>query len=96
MVFPPPVFKPGLTNWPQSSHRSSTDPWSWGKSLLVYGQSVLVLLGCVLSLSLYTNNCTSKDPVVKILKFADDATVIGLIYDGCKSSSGEVEPLMFW
>ncbi|KAI2645561.1 RNA-directed DNA polymerase from mobile element jockey [Labeo rohita] len=42
-------------------------------------------LGCVLSpllFSLYTNDCTSKDPSVKLLKFADDTTVIGLIQDG--------------
>ncbi|KAI4905602.1 hypothetical protein NFI96_006894 [Prochilodus magdalenae] len=38
--------------------------------------------GCVLSpwlFSLYTNNCTSVDPSIKILKFADDTRVIGLI-----------------
>ncbi|KAL0161681.1 hypothetical protein M9458_045406, partial [Cirrhinus mrigala] len=38
--------------------------------------------GCVLSpllFSLYTNDCTSKDSSVKLLKFADDTTVIGLI-----------------
>ncbi len=37
--------------------------------------------GCVLSpllFSPYTNDCTSKDPSVKLLKFADDTTVIGL------------------
>ncbi len=35
------------------------------------------LQGCVLSpllFSLYTNDCTSKDPSVKLLKFADDTT----------------------
>ncbi|KAI2643773.1 putative RNA-directed DNA polymerase from transposon BS [Labeo rohita] len=40
--------------------------------------------GCVLSpllFSLYTNDCTSKDPSVKLLKFADITTVIGLIKD---------------
>ncbi len=40
---------------------------------------------CVLSpllFSLYTNDCTSNDPSVKLLKFADDTTVIGLIKDG--------------
>ncbi len=31
--------------------------------------------------SLYTNDCTSKDPSVKLLKFADDTTVIGLIQE---------------
>ncbi len=38
--------------------------------------------GCVLSpllFSLYTNDCTSKDPSVKLLKFADDTTLISLI-----------------
>ncbi len=45
--------------------------------------------GCVLSpllFSLYTNDCTSKDPSVKLLKFADDTTLIGLIQDGDESS----------
>ncbi len=35
--------------------------------------------GCILSpllFSLYTNDCTSKDPSVKLLKFEDDTTVI--------------------
>ncbi len=40
---------------------------------------------CVLSpllFSLYTNDCTSKDPSVKLLKFADNnTTLIGLIQD---------------
>ncbi|KAL0186033.1 hypothetical protein M9458_017703, partial [Cirrhinus mrigala] len=53
--------------------------------------------GCVLSpllFSLYTNDCTSKDPSVKLLKFADDTTVIGLIKDGDKSAyREEVNPL---
>ena len=52
--------------------------------------------GCVLSpllFSLYTNDCTSKDPSVKLLKFADDTTVIGLIQDGDESAYRlEVEP----
>ncbi len=46
--------------------------------------------GCVLSpllFSLYTNDCTSKDPSVKLLKFADDTTLIGLIQDGDESQS---------
>ncbi len=45
--------------------------------------------GCVLSpllFSLYTNDCTSKDPSVKLLKFADDTTLIGLIQDGDESA----------
>ncbi|KAL0151642.1 hypothetical protein M9458_053043 [Cirrhinus mrigala] len=56
--------------------------------------------GCVLSpllFSLYTNDCTSKDPSVKLLKFADDTTVIGLIRDGDKSAyRQEVEQLSLW
>ncbi|KAI2658156.1 putative RNA-directed DNA polymerase from transposon BS [Labeo rohita] len=56
--------------------------------------------GCVLSpllFSLYTNDCTSKDPSVKLLKFADDTTVIGLIWDGDESAyRQEVEQLSLW
>uniref|UniRef100_A0A8C1IM46 Reverse transcriptase domain-containing protein n=1 Tax=Cyprinus carpio TaxID=7962 RepID=A0A8C1IM46_CYPCA len=56
--------------------------------------------GCVLSpllFSLYTNNCTSKDPSVKLLKFADDTTVIGLIQDSDESAyRQEVEQLAVW
>ncbi len=56
--------------------------------------------GCVLSpllFSLYTNDCTSKDPSVKLLKFADDTTLIGLIQDGDKSAyRQEVEQLAVW
>ncbi len=45
--------------------------------------------GCVLSpllFSLYMNDCTCKDPSVKLLKFADDTTLIGLIQDGDESA----------
>ncbi|KAL0147455.1 hypothetical protein M9458_057240 [Cirrhinus mrigala] len=56
--------------------------------------------GCVLSpllFSLYTNDCTSKDPSVKLLKFADDTTVIGLIQDGDESAyRQEVKELTVW
>ncbi len=56
--------------------------------------------GCILSpllFSLYTNDCTSKDPSVKLLKFADDTTVIGLIKDGDMSACRqEVEQLAVW
>ncbi|GAA6100333.1 uncharacterized protein LOC115550730 [Tachysurus ichikawai] len=55
------------------------------------------LQGCVLSpllFSLYTNDCTTIDPSVKLLKFADDTTLIGLIQDGDESAySLEVERL---
>ncbi|KAL0164970.1 hypothetical protein M9458_040723, partial [Cirrhinus mrigala] len=56
--------------------------------------------GCVLSpllFSPYTNDCTSKDPSVKLLKFADDTTVIGLIRDGDESAyRQEVKELAVW
>ncbi|KAK3512206.1 hypothetical protein QTP70_000469 [Hemibagrus guttatus] len=56
--------------------------------------------GCVLSpllFSVYTNDCTSTDPSVKLLKFADDTTVIGLIQDGDESAyRQEIEQLAAW
>ncbi len=56
--------------------------------------------GCVLSpllFSLYTNDCTSKDPSVKLLKFADDTTLIGLIQDGDESAyRQEIKELAVW
>ncbi|KAK0148957.1 putative RNA-directed DNA polymerase from transposon BS [Merluccius polli] len=56
--------------------------------------------GCVLSplpFSLYTNDCTSGDPSVRLLKFADNTTVIGLIRDGDESAyRREVEQLALW
>ncbi len=58
------------------------------------------LQGCVLSpllFSLYTNYCTSTDTSFKLLKFADDTTVIGLIQDGDESAyRQEVEQLAVW
>ncbi len=56
--------------------------------------------GCVLSpllFSLYMNDCTSKDPSVKLLKFADDTTLIGLIQDHDESAyRQEVKELAVW
>ncbi|KAL0161673.1 hypothetical protein M9458_045398 [Cirrhinus mrigala] len=56
--------------------------------------------GSVLSpllFSLYTNDCTSKDPSVKLLRFADDTTVIGLIHDDDESAyRQEVIDLAVW
>ncbi len=56
--------------------------------------------GCVLSpllCSLYTNDCTSKDPSIKLLKFADDTTQIGLIQDSDESAyRQEVKELAVW
>ncbi len=56
--------------------------------------------GCVLYpllFSLYTNDCTSKDPSVKLLKFADDTTLIGLIQDGDESAyRQDVKEVALW
>ncbi len=56
--------------------------------------------GCVLSpllFSLYMNDCTSKDPSVKLLKFADDITLSGLIQDSDESAyRQEVKELAVW
>ncbi len=56
--------------------------------------------GCVLSpllFSLYTNDCTSKDPSIKLLKFSDGTTLICLIQDGYKSAyRQEVKKLTVW
>ncbi len=47
--------------------------------------------------SLYTNDWTSKDPFVKLLKFEDDPKVLCLIQDGDKSTCRqEVEQLAVW
>lgn len=47
--------------------------------------------------SIYTNDCTSKDPSVKLLKYADDSTIIGLIRNHDESEHRqEVEQLAFW
>ena len=56
--------------------------------------------GCVLSpwlFSLYTNCCTSSHQSVKLIKFADDTTLIGLISDGDESAyRREVDRLVSW
>ncbi|KAK3569893.1 hypothetical protein QTP86_006847 [Hemibagrus guttatus] len=56
--------------------------------------------GCVLSpllFSLYTNGYTPGHQSVKLLKFADDTTLIGLISDGDESAyRGEIDCLVSW
>ncbi|XP_075911483.1 uncharacterized protein LOC142906815 [Petromyzon marinus] len=56
--------------------------------------------GCVLSpllFSLYTNSCTSNHLSVKLLKFADDTTLIGLISGGDESDyRWEADNLVTW
>uniref|UniRef100_A0AAV2LEQ2 Reverse transcriptase domain-containing protein n=1 Tax=Knipowitschia caucasica TaxID=637954 RepID=A0AAV2LEQ2_KNICA len=56
--------------------------------------------GCVLSpllFSLYTNHCTSSHDSVKLIKFADDTTLIGLISNNDESAyRREVDRLVSW
>ncbi|XP_068129566.1 zinc finger protein 420-like [Hyperolius riggenbachi] len=56
--------------------------------------------GCVLSpllFSLYTNNCISSADSVKVIKFADDTTIIGLIgSNGEHEYRSEVERIWKW
>ncbi len=50
-----------------------------------------------LSFSLYINDCTSRNPSVKLLKFADDTTLISLIQDGDESPyRQEAKELAVW
>ncbi len=47
--------------------------------------------------SVASTRCTSKVPSVKLLKFADDTTVIGLIQDGDESAyRQEFKELAVW
>ena len=56
--------------------------------------------GCVLSpylFSIYTNCCTSSHESVKLLKFADDTTLVGLISRGNESHyRNEINSLVSW
>ncbi len=47
--------------------------------------------------SMHANDCTSKGRSVKLLKFADETTLIGLLQDGDKSAyRQEVKELAVW
>ncbi len=47
--------------------------------------------------SLYTNDCTSKDPSVMLLEFAEDTTLIGLIQESDQSAyRQEVKEMAVW
>ncbi len=56
--------------------------------------------GCVLSplqFSMYSNSCTSSHQSVKLPKFADDTTLIGLISDGDESAyRWKIDHLVTW
>ena len=56
--------------------------------------------GCVLSpylFSLYTNDCTSSHPSIRLVKFADDTTVLGLIKDNDETAyRNTVSQLAAW
>ncbi|KAK0141369.1 hypothetical protein N1851_021622 [Merluccius polli] len=62
--------------------------------------NTIVVLAFVLSpllFSLYTNSCTSSHQSIKLLKFADDTTLIGLISDGDESAyRWEADHLVTW
>ncbi len=77
----------------------------WINSFLTDRQQLVRLekytsITCTISpllFSLYTNDCTSKNPSVKLLKFADDTKLIGLIQDGDRSSyRQEIKELAIW
>jgi hypothetical protein len=79
-----------LTDRPQSvrlgSHHSSVLALSTG-----------VPQGCVLSPLLYTHDCTPICDSNIIIKFADDTTVVGLIYPNDESAyRDEVQKLTAW
>ncbi len=59
--------------------------------------SVLRLCSFSLFFSQYTNSCTSCHESVKVLKFANDTTLIGLISDGDESAyMWEIDHLVTW
>ncbi len=91
--------------YPPPSVSESPASWQTGSSYSEAGRTPIqhphwTPQGCILFpllFSLYTNDCTFKDPSVKLLKFADDTPVIGLIQDGDESAyRQEVEQLAVW
>ena len=93
---------------PDSTCRRITDFLSDRKQHVKLGKHVSNSLtistgspqGCVLSpllFSLYTNSCTSSHQSVKLLKFADDTTLIWLISGGDESAyRWEIDHLVTW
>ncbi len=77
----------------------------WINSFLTDRQQIVRLgkytsITCTISpllFSLYTNDYTSKNPSAKLLKFADDTKLIGLIQDGDVSAyRQEIKELAIW
>ncbi len=72
------------------------------KYIILYYRTISVGApqGCVLSpvlYSMYTNDCVSPSESVKIFKFADDTTIIGLITDNDETDyRKEVSTLIEW
>ncbi len=101
---------PNLLLPPPSQLSVPTSICQWINSFLTDKQQLMRLgkytsstgapQGCALSpllFSLYTNDCTSKVLSVKLLKFADDTTLISLIQDGDESTyRQEVKELAVW
>ncbi len=87
---PPPSVSGSPVSWQTVSRW-----WGWKNS----SNTRTISTGDLspLLFSLYTNGCAFKDPSVKLLKFADDTTLIGIIQDGDESAyRQEVKELAVW
>lgn len=106
----PPILERGLSTLqvPDYTCRWITDFLSNRTQRVKIGKSISEMRtistgspqGCVLSpllFSLYTNCCTSSHQSVKLIKFADDTTLVGLISRGDESAyRREIDSLLTW